>query len=69
MNTHKPSPEWLALPGVTLPDLRPERLCRWPLGHPDAPDFRWCGDPVAEPGKPFTRGTSLAEKLTVDVGV
>jgi len=27
---------------VTLMDLR-EAMCRWPLGDPSTPDFRFCG--------------------------
>jgi GcrA cell cycle regulator len=29
-----------------------ERHCQWPIGHPGADDFRFCGD-AAVPGKPY----------------
>jgi GcrA cell cycle regulator len=32
------------MPG-TIMDLR-ETTCRWPLGDPSQPDFRFCCDPV-----------------------
>jgi len=31
---------------VTIVDLK-EAMCRWPLGDPTSPDFRYCGSPVA----------------------
>lgn len=40
----QPSPE-IVVPlsdRVTIMDLR-ESMCRWPLGDPSAPDFRFCG--------------------------
>lgn len=36
---------------ITLLDLT-ERMCKWPIGHPGEPDFRFCGKP-AEPGMPY----------------
>ncbi len=36
---------------VTLLDLN-ERICKWPIGHPDEKDFHFCGDPV-NPGFPY----------------
>jgi GcrA cell cycle regulator len=30
---------------VTLLDLN-DRICKWPIGHPDEPDFHFCGKPV-----------------------
>lgn len=36
---------------VTLLDLN-DRICRWPIGHPDEPDFHFCGRPVS-PGFPY----------------
>jgi GcrA cell cycle regulator len=36
---------------VTLLDLN-DRICRWPIGHPDEPDFHFCGKPVS-PGFPY----------------
>ncbi|MFQ3666697.1 MAG: GcrA family cell cycle regulator [Sphingomonadaceae bacterium] len=36
---------------VTLLDLN-DRICKWPIGHPDEPDFHFCGKPVA-PGFPY----------------
>ncbi len=31
---------------VTIIELK-EAMCRWPLGDPASPDFRYCGSPVA----------------------
>lgn len=36
---------------VTLLDLT-ERMCKWPIGHPGEPDFRFCGKP-SMPGLPY----------------
>ena len=36
---------------VTLLDLN-DRICKWPIGHPDEPDFHFCGKPV-NPGFPY----------------
>lgn len=36
---------------VTLLDLN-DRICRWPIGHPDEADFHFCGKPVS-PGFPY----------------
>jgi GcrA cell cycle regulator len=36
---------------VTLLDLN-DRICKWPIGHPDEPDFHFCGKPVT-PGFPY----------------
>ena len=36
---------------VTLLDLT-DRICKWPIGHPDEPDFHFCGKPV-NPGFPY----------------
>jgi GcrA cell cycle regulator len=36
---------------VTLLDLN-DRICKWPIGHPDEADFHFCGKPVA-PGFPY----------------
>ncbi len=36
---------------VTLMDLT-ERVCKWPIGDPTDPNFRFCGLP-AQPGKPY----------------
>ncbi len=33
---------------VTLLDLN-DRICKWPIGHPDEPDFHFCGKPVHPP--------------------
>ncbi|MCS6986866.1 MAG: GcrA cell cycle regulator [Sphingomonadaceae bacterium] len=30
---------------VTLLDLT-DKMCKWPIGHPDEPDFHFCGKPV-----------------------
>ena len=31
---------------VTIVELK-EAMCRWPLGDPTSPDFRYCGSPTA----------------------
>jgi len=31
---------------VTIVELK-EAMCRWPLGDPTSPDFRYCGSPAA----------------------
>ena len=36
---------------VTLLDLN-DRICKWPIGHPDEADFHFCGRPVS-PGFPY----------------
>jgi GcrA cell cycle regulator len=36
---------------VPLLDLN-DRICKWPIGHPDEPDFHFCGKPV-NPGFPY----------------
>ncbi len=36
---------------VTLLDLN-DRICKWPIGHPDEADFHFCGKPVS-PGFPY----------------
>ncbi|QMW23540.1 GcrA family cell cycle regulator [Sandaracinobacteroides saxicola] len=36
---------------VTLLDLN-DRICKWPIGHPDEADFHFCGKPV-NPGFPY----------------
>jgi GcrA cell cycle regulator len=36
---------------VTLLDLT-EKVCKWPIGDPTDPEFRFCGNP-AHPGKPY----------------
>jgi len=35
-------------PRITLLDLN-DRICKWPIGHPDEPDFHFCGRPVQPP--------------------
>jgi len=35
---------------VTIVELK-EAMCRWPLGDPASPDFRYCGSPA--PGGPY----------------
>ena len=34
---------------VTIVDLK-EAMCRWPLGDPTSPDFRYCGSPAPGTG-------------------
>jgi GcrA cell cycle regulator len=41
----------VAAPRVTLLDLN-DRICKWPIGHPNEPDFHFCGKPV-NPGFPY----------------
>lgn len=36
---------------VTIEELD-QSMCRWPLGDPATPDFRYCGSPAPE-GKPY----------------
>ncbi len=31
---------------LTLPELKPDD-CRWPMGDPRSPDFRYCGQRVS----------------------
>ena len=38
---------------VTIVDLK-ESMCKWPLGDPTSPDFRYCGSP-AYSGSPYCR--------------
>jgi GcrA cell cycle regulator len=38
-------------PGVTLVELLPHH-CRWPIGDPHSPDFRFCGERRADPDDP-----------------
>jgi GcrA cell cycle regulator len=44
-----PTPEIASNP-VTFIDLDMEMHCRWPIGEPQTPDFRYCGAPRALPG-------------------
>lgn len=37
---------------VTIMELR-EAMCRWPLGDPTNPDFRFCGTRTTEGGGPY----------------
>jgi GcrA cell cycle regulator len=39
---------------VTLLDLS-DKICKWPIGHPDEADFHFCGRPV-NPGFPYCIG-------------
>ncbi len=36
---------------ITLLDLN-DKICKWPIGHPDEDDFHFCGSPV-NPGTPY----------------
>jgi len=36
---------------VSLLELT-DRMCKWPIGHPGDPDFRFCGKPV-QPSFPY----------------
>lgn len=36
---------------VTILDLT-ESMCKWPIGHPGEPNFRFCGKP-SQPGFPY----------------
>ncbi|WP_420394373.1 GcrA family cell cycle regulator [Acuticoccus sp.] len=44
--------------GVALPDLSP-RSCRWPLGDPSDPGFRYCGSRTCD-GEVYCRGHAEA---------
>lgn len=51
-----PAPRKAGRPGdkarrITLLDLT-DKICKWPIGHPDEADFHFCGKPVA-PGFPY----------------
>lgn len=37
---------------VTIMELR-EAMCRWPMGDPSSPDFRFCGARTAEAGAAY----------------
>ncbi len=37
--------------GVKMADLK-DKMCRWPIGDPKDPDFRFCGD-SSIPGMPY----------------
>ena len=39
---------------VTIMELR-ESMCRWPLGDPAAPDFRYCGGDAPIGAGPYCR--------------
>ncbi len=47
----RPSPIRKKSKGVTILDLT-ERMCKWPIGDPKHPDFRFCGKPSV-PGMPY----------------
>jgi GcrA cell cycle regulator len=47
----RPSPIRKKSKGVTILDLT-ERMCKWPIGDPKHPDFRFCGKPSI-PGMPY----------------
>ncbi len=47
----RPSPIRKKSKGVSILDLT-ERMCKWPIGDPKSPDFRFCGKPSL-PGKPY----------------
>lgn len=49
-----PVPEEPPPGGVTLMDLG-RRSCRWPLGDPLDPGFRYCGARSAKAGSPYCR--------------
>lgn len=46
-----PPPVHINVKGIKLVDLK-ERMCRWPLGDPKDPDFKFCGC-TAVPGLPY----------------
>lgn len=41
-----------AMPGPYPCETIGPNDCRWPIGHPDKPDFRFCGEP-AVPGRSY----------------
>jgi GcrA cell cycle regulator len=46
-----PLPIKINVKGIKLIDLK-ERMCRWPLGDPQDPDFKFCGCNTV-PGMPY----------------
>ena len=50
---------------VTIVDLK-EAMCRWPLGDPTSPDFRYCGSPLAAaaPIAPITASSPISRCRT-----
>ncbi len=51
-----PSLESIEIKGVKMIDLK-ERMCRFPIGDPGSPDFKFCGC-TAVPGLPYCDGHS-----------
>lgn len=49
--TPPPPPVKIDVKGIKLIDLK-ERMCRWPLGDPQDPDFKFCGCNTV-PGLPY----------------
>lgn len=47
----RPSPIRKKTKGVTILDLT-ERMCKWPIGDPKHPDFRFCGHQSVQ-GMPY----------------
>ncbi len=45
----KPKPE----PVLHTPGAARAHACRWPIGTPRTPSFRFCEDPAVVPGKPY----------------
>ena len=46
--SRQPQPTWDANQAMRLT----EQMCRWPIGHPGEPSFRFCCK-KAEPGRPY----------------
>jgi GcrA cell cycle regulator len=50
---------------VTIVDLK-EAMCKWPLGDPTSPDFRYCGSPTAGAGPYCQHHAKLAYQPAQD---
>jgi GcrA cell cycle regulator len=55
---HEPDPpaKPVLLPSASTAPTRlspPWSRCHWPIGDTKSPDFRWCGERVAAPQKPY----------------
>ena len=50
---------------VTIVELK-EAMCRWPLGDPTSPEFRYCGSPAASSGPYCAHHCGLAYQPAQD---
>ncbi|HZT24126.1 MAG TPA: GcrA family cell cycle regulator [Pseudolabrys sp.] len=51
--------------GVTCAELLPHH-CRWPLGDPKLPSFRYCGSPAIEPYPYCARHVRVAYRIMTE---